>query len=167
MGELIASQGGDYDFVASKTTVRRSGWQGKLGVPKSGKERTIPLNMRVPTALKRHQHLRGPWVYCESDGQRYNKDNFAKALKRICRHAGLRKIGWHTLRHTFASHLVMRGEPLKVVRELMGHASILTTMRYAHLSPDVERRAIDVLSTANQFLKGCSSGSKMLRSTGW
>jgi len=51
-------------------------------------------------------------------------------LWRACRRAGLRKIGWHCLRHTFASHLVMRGVPLKAVQELMGHATIEMTMRY-------------------------------------
>ena len=52
---------------------------------------------------------------------------------------------WHALRHSFASHLVMRGVPLRAVQELLGHASIVMTMRYAHLTPDVGQRAIDAL----------------------
>ena len=49
------------------------------------------------------------------------------------------------LRHTFASQLVMRGVPLKAIQELLGHATIEMTMRYAHLSPDVRRDAVRTL----------------------
>ncbi len=73
------------------------------------------------------------------------KNECKHPLWRACRRAGLRRIGWHVLRHTFASHLVMRGVPLKAVQELMGHATIDMTMRYAHLSPHVAREAVKVL----------------------
>jgi integrase len=52
---------------------------------------------------------------------------------------------WHVLRHTFASHLAMRGAPLKAIQELLGHATIEMTMRYAHLSPQVGIDAVALL----------------------
>ncbi len=57
---------------------------------------------------------------------------------------GLAKI--HTLRHTFASHLVMSGVGLSTVKKLMGHSDIQTTMIYAHLAPDHLAEAVDRLS---------------------
>ncbi len=66
-------------------------------------------------------------------------------MRRACKRAGLRLVQWHCMRHSFASHLVMRGVPLKAVQELHGHASMEMTMRYAHLSPDVRRDAVNTL----------------------
>ena len=65
-----------------------------------------------------------------------------------CKRAGLRQIGWHVLSHTFASHLAMRGAAIKVVQELLGHTDIMTTMRYAHLSPETRRDAVVLLDVS-------------------
>jgi len=52
----------------------------------------------------------------------------------------------HDLQHTFASHLVMSGVPIPVIKELLGHSDISTTMIYAHLSPNIHQAAIDKLN---------------------
>jgi len=57
------------------------------------------------------------------------KGEVKQPLWRATKRAGRRRIGWHTLRYTFASHLAMRGVPLKAIQELMGHATIEMTMR--------------------------------------
>ncbi len=106
----------------------------------------MPLNARALAALKAHRHLKGPYVFCQKTGEPFSVYNApAMAIARACRRAGLRPVGWHTLRHTFASHLVMRGVPLKAVQELLGHATIEMTMRYSHLSPDSRREAVAAL----------------------
>ena len=56
----------------------------------------------------------------------------------------------HSLRHTFASHLVMKGVDLPTVQKLMGHADIQTTMIYAHLAPDHLVEAVDKLDFVEQ-----------------
>ncbi len=63
-----------------------------------------------------------------------------------CTRAKLSKrITTHGLRHTFASHLVMRGASLMAVKELLDHESIEMTLRYSHPSPDVKRDAVRML----------------------
>jgi site-specific recombinase XerD len=57
------------------------------------------------------------------------------AFQRVCNAAGLAKCTWHTLRHTFASHLVMQGVDLRTVQEFLGHKTLRMTMRYSHLAP--------------------------------
>ena len=57
----------------------------------------------------------------------------------------MRKLQWHVLRHSFASHLVLKGIPLKAVQDLLGHATYEMTLRYAHLAPSVHRAAVEVL----------------------
>lgn len=74
----------------------------------------------------------------------------AHGLYRSCRLAGIREVGWHTLRHTYATQLVARGAPLRAVQELLGHSTILMTERYAHVSPDTLRAAVALLSRGQQ-----------------
>ena len=69
-------------------------------------------------------------------------------METVMRHAGIsersRKV--HILRHTFCSHLAMRGAPAKAIQELAGHADLTTTMRYMHLSESSRLDAINLLN---------------------
>jgi integrase len=145
LGELIALQWDDVDLVKGSIVVRHAVSKGQMMDPKGGRKREVPLSEEALRTLKRHRHLRGEFVFCNADGRRLTKDQCPRPLRRACTKAKLRKVGWHVLRHSFASHLIIRGVPLKVVQELLGHASITTTMRYAHLTPDVRRDSVTVL----------------------
>lgn len=144
-GELAALRWKDVDLNAGRIIVRQNFVRGRMGTPKSGKPREIPLGNDLLSALKRHRHLRGELVFCTGDGRLLRPDECKTPLWRACRKAGLRKIGWHALRHSFASHLVMKGVPLVAVQQLLGHSTIQMTMRYAHLGPEVTRDAVRML----------------------
>lgn len=114
---------------------------------KSGKARQIPINDRlahVLRELRQKNQLKSPHVFCFPNGERIRhiKNGFLGA----CRRAGLEDFHFHDLRHTFASHLVMNGVGLKAVQELLGHADMKMTMRYAHLSHEHLREAVSVLN---------------------
>jgi integrase len=144
-GEMLALRWQDVDLVAGRIVVKQNYVRGEIGTPKSGKPREIPLSDDLRAALKSHRHLRGEYVFCNMDGKLLTKGECKHPLWTACKRAGLRLIGWHVLRHTFASHLVMRGAPLKAVQELLGHSTIQMTMRYAHLGPEIVRDAVRLL----------------------
>lgn len=149
LGELIGLKWEDIDLIGKNLWVQRSDWQGHVDIPKSGKSRTIPLNQEVIEGLRRIRSLKGEWVFSRPDGTRRNKDEFASALERIRKRAGLRGFGWHMLRHTFASHLACKNIPMHVIKDLLGHSSLTMTMRYAHLGEDDSRRAVECLNSAS------------------
>lgn len=111
---------------------------------KSGKKREIPLNAQVKATLISIQNDKNEYAFCREDGTRVLdiRKPFFTALKR----SGIIDFRFHDLRHTAASHLVMAGVDLNTVRELLGHSSLEMNLRYAHLSPNHKKRAVDVLS---------------------
>jgi integrase len=145
VGELLALEWADLDLLRGRMVVRRSAVEGVVDTPKSGRIREIPLNERARTVLRAHRHLRGELVFCQEDGSMLTDGQIKWPLYRIRRRADIMDVAWHDLRHTFASHLAMRGVALKSIQELLGHASIEMTMRYAHLSPAVLRDAVATL----------------------
>jgi integrase len=145
LGELLALKWDAVDLKAGRLHVREAVARGIVGTPKSGRAREVPLNDTALAVLKEHRHLRGPLVFCNDDGSMLTKNEAKGPLRRARVRAGIVALGWHDLRHTFASHLTMRGVPLKAVQELLGHATIEMTMRYAHLSPNVTRDAVRAL----------------------
>jgi integrase len=145
-GEIIALEWGDIDLVAGHLTVRRSVWRGIVGSPKSGRDRKVPLTSRLAAALRAHRHLRGERVFSQRDLSPFTQSSVEAALRYACKRAGLRPIGSHVLRHTFCSHLAMRGAAPKAIQELAGHSTLAMTLRYMHLAPTALREAIELLN---------------------
>lgn len=146
-GELKGLQWSSIDWQNRIITVRhsRDDHRKVLVPPKSNRERYIPMDVDVYAMLHERKRATG-YVFLRRGIYPFSNDRLHHAIRKVCGAAGLRNIGWHTLRHTFASQLAMRGVPMPAIKELMGHASITTTMRYAHVAPSTLRAAIDMLN---------------------
>ncbi len=146
-GELKGLQWSSINWGNRSIAVRhsRDDREKILVSPKSNRERHIPMDIDVYEALYRRKRNTG-YVFLDSDKEPFDYHRMERRLTKACKEAGLRKIGWHTLRHTFATHLAMRGVPLNTVQVLLGHSTIITTMRYAHVAPSTLRSAIAILS---------------------
>jgi integrase len=161
LGEIQALKWDAVDLVLGQLKVSRNMWRGIVGTPKGGKPRTIPLTARAIEALSRlsttseapnaqprsngDQRQGSGYVFHREDGSPWSNTNMRAGIKRQQKRAGLRVTGWHVLRHTFCSHLAMRGAAPKAIQDLAGHQSIATTNRYMHMAPAELRSAIALL----------------------
>ncbi len=146
-GEMVALEWSDVDFKRGQLTVRRGQWEGEVVAPKGGRSRVVPMTEALKKALTAMRHLRGDRVFFQRDGSAVDETTLRSWMERSQRQAGLavNKGQIHILRHTFCSHLAMRGVPAKVIQELAGHADLTTTMRYMHLAKGSKEAAIAVL----------------------
>lgn len=146
LGELLALTWGDINFSVGQITVRRNNWKGIISTPKSGRQREIPLTTELHDRLEEAQGDENGWVFARADGSPLTYQQCRRPLMRACAEAQVPSVQWHGLRHTFASHLAMKGAPLKAIQELLGHSTQAMTERYAHLLPSVRRDAISLLT---------------------
>ena len=162
-GELIGLQWGDIDFFNKLIVVRRSVVRRRIQATKSDKIRRVDMSDSLFTVLrglrkKRRQEwlAKGKneipeWVFCARNGNfmdPYNlKDRyFYKCLEK----AGLRRVRFHDLRHTFATLLIEQGYPLPYIQQQLGHSSIRMTVDvYGHLAPSSSREAVNSLPSPN------------------
>jgi integrase len=151
-GEMVALEWTDIDFVTGQLCIQRSAWKGQVSVPKGGRLRHVPLTRRLEKALREYRHLRGPRVLQRDEGGPLTEKLVQNLVGGAARKANLRNNGPHILRHTFCSHLAMRGAPARAIQELAGHQDLSTTQRYMHLSPAAVQGAIRLLDQpAPQF----------------
>lgn len=110
---------------------------------KGNKERVVPLGGQAALFIKRYMSelrpklVREPSVSClflNNRGRKLDRRSVWRMIRQQARAAGVaRAVSPHTLRHSFASHLLARDAPLRVIQEMLGHADIATTQIYTHI----------------------------------
>lgn len=111
---------------------------------KGGKERLVPLGLPAIEALQ-HYLVRGrpslnkkgsPALFLNRNGARMGRQSGFKVVSEAAERAGLGHVSPHSLRHSFATHLLEGGADVRVVQELLGHASVATTQIYTKVTPE-------------------------------
>ena len=152
-GEIFNLKWTDVDFTNKLLYIRDS---------KSGKQRSIPLNEMLSNLFinLRIDNKGGIYVFPGRRGPRFV--NIQRPFKKAVEGAGIKDFRFHDLRHTFASHLVMKGVNLKAVQELLGHADLRMTMRYSHLDPNYKRQAVELIGADIERLSGSRDSSHLV-----
>jgi len=168
-GEVIALRWADLDWNTGKVSITRSRAEVKgrcfCKPPKGDRNRTVTLDPDTLAALKRWHDEQAEYIL--QFGASYNRDedlifadpsgNFLKpskvsqAIKRRIQKAGIKTGSMHSLRHTHATQLLRNSVPIHTVKERLGHADVITTLRiYGHAVPTDESKALDVWSTVKK-----------------
>ncbi|MBE0478138.1 tyrosine recombinase [Candidatus Aerophobetes bacterium] len=136
LAELVNLNAGDVDFDAELVRVKG----------KRGKERLIPVGSFALCALKEYLKWREERIsrlsfevgalFLNKSGKRLSDRAVRERLRMYIEKVGIEKhVSPHTLRHSFATHLINRGADLRSVQELLGHESVSTTQIYTHIAP--------------------------------
>jgi len=132
------------DFANRRVNIRQNIVDGHVGSPKNNRTRFVPLTPDLAGRLIGRAKKAG-LVFGQPDGRPLTSELARAALERITKRADIRHLGWHALRHTYATQLVSAGVPIRTAQELLGHSDIKMTMRYAHVAPDAMEDAVKVL----------------------
>jgi len=147
-GELQSLRWENVDFVAGALRVRQD---------KAGDGRWVALNriaLGALRAVKRDQRIMSPYVFCSPEGRFLH--NFERYWRPALRAAALR---FHDCRHTFASRLALAGTDLYTVQRAGGWKSQSMVQRYAHLSPDHIKAAVERLAATSDVATGTKTGT--------
>ncbi len=130
LSELTALNVGDIEWDAG--LVRLFG--------KGRKERVVPIGSKALAAIRSYRDAIGRGhtgaLFVGTTGQRLSSRTIARIVKVAARAAGEPEASPHTLRHSFATHLLEGGADLRAIQDMLGHASLATTQRYTHLTVD-------------------------------
>lgn len=137
-GELFGLRWPGVNLLAKTVTIAGEG-------AKTSETRHIPLNAEALATLQGWKDQASGTGYIFPGGDDKPMTDVKSAWLELLKSAGIADFRWHDMRHDFASRLVMAGVPLNTVRDLLGHADIKMTLRYAHLAPDSKAAAVDLL----------------------
>lgn len=149
LGEALSLQVGDIDSERNRVHIRRG---------KGHKDRMVPLPDLTLQALKelwkRHRHpqllfpnANGSLETIQKATTHMDRGGTQKAMKMVVKECGIhKKVSIHSLRHSYATHLLERGLSLRHIQAILGHASPTTTARYAHLTDITEKDSITTIN---------------------
>jgi integrase len=139
---MLSLEWGDVNFADRTIMVRAA-------TAKNEKQYYVPLSdIAFETLMRWHKQSKQPApgsLVFPSPKTGEKMDNCNTAWENLLKEADIQNFRWHDMRHDFASQLVMGGVDLNTVRELMGHADLKMTLRYAHLAPENKLQAVKVL----------------------
>lgn len=146
-GEILALEQSKCDTRNGRLTVDRNQVGKHVHETKGMECRSLPMTERLRDAIKAHKHQRGPRLLHTDEGTTVSARSLRTWLAAAQKAATLPKATGevHILRHTFCSHLAMRGAPVASIQKLAGHKHLTTTLRYMHLAQGETDRAIRLL----------------------
>lgn len=175
MGELIGLRWGDVDFHGGFLEVRRAVVMGDVTTPKNHKIRRVDMSPQLVDRLQRLKEIRQlevmahgkaipEWVFLSPEGLRWDERNLRRGWYRLLAQAGLRRVRFHDLRHTWVSLLIQTGAHAKYIQEQAGHSSIQVTMDiYGHLFPSGNRGWVCKLDETERTLGSATQAQPELR----
>jgi len=134
---------------------------------KTDEARQIPITKDLEIVFKQIRQrqwkkgLKTEYVFCDDQRRPFKRVN--RSFQSACKRAGIEDFRFHDLRHTFASHYVMRGGSIKGLQKVLGHKDIHMTMRYSHLSREFAREEIQIMNGLTSTSHGSitSSGKRL------
>jgi len=152
--EIFGLKWHDIDFKRNTITLLNT---------KNGDKREAPMSDLVKnTLIGIRKHPNSAYIFCDENGLpvRDIRKSFSTALEKSgIKYGSPDGVTLHSLRHSFASQLVMAGVDLNTVRELLGHKDMSMTLRYSHLAQSHKQRAVELLS--NKIDTGSSLNEKI------
>ena len=111
----------------------------------------MPFPESLRNILREYYKIYSPreYLFCGQKGNQYSSESLRKVFKEALKKAGIkRNLTLHSLRHAYATHLMDRGTDVRIIKELLGHTSIKTTLIYTH----VTNKALENVPSPLDFL---------------